>query len=67
MSGERPDSMAKLIVGEAAEAEYAAAVEWYAARSLAAADGFIVSEPRASVRSRSDIRLIAARQPTGAG
>jgi len=28
VSGERPDSMAKLIVGEAAEAEYAAAVEW---------------------------------------
>ncbi|MFN7811300.1 MAG: type II toxin-antitoxin system RelE/ParE family toxin [Planctomycetia bacterium] len=40
MSGERPDSMAKLIVGEAAEAEYAAAVDWYAAGSLAAADGF---------------------------
>ena len=32
--------MAKLIVGEAAEAEYAAAVDWYAARSLTAADGF---------------------------
>jgi hypothetical protein len=31
VSGERPDSMAKLIIGEAAEAEYAAAVDWYAA------------------------------------
>lgn len=40
MSGERPDLMAKLIVGEAAEAEYAAAAGWYAERSLAAADGF---------------------------
>jgi plasmid stabilization system protein ParE len=35
--------MAKLIIGEAAEAEYAAAVDWYAARSLAAADGFTES------------------------
>ena len=32
--------MAKLVVGEAAEAEYAAAADWYAKRSLAAADGF---------------------------
>ena len=32
--------MAKLIVAEAAEAEYAAAAEWYAERSHAAADGF---------------------------
>lgn len=40
MSGERPDSMANLIVAEAAEAEYAAAADWYAERSLAAADGF---------------------------
>jgi plasmid stabilization system protein ParE len=32
--------MANLIVAEAAEAEYAAAADWYAARSLAAADGF---------------------------
>ena len=40
MSGERPDLMAKLIIGEAAEAEYAAAADWYAERSHAAADGF---------------------------
>jgi len=40
VSGERPDLMAELIVGEAAEAEYAAAAGWYAERSLAAADGF---------------------------
>ena len=40
MSGERPDSMAKLVIGEAAEAEYGAAAEWYGERSLAAADGF---------------------------
>jgi len=32
--------MAELIVGEAAEAEYAAAFDWYAERSLAAAAGF---------------------------
>jgi len=32
--------MAKLVIGEAAEAEYQAAAEWYAERSLAAADGF---------------------------
>ena len=40
MSGERPDSMAELVVGEAAEAKYASAADWYAKRSLAAADGF---------------------------
>ena len=40
MSGERPDSMAKLVIGEAAEAEYQAAAEWYAERSPAVADGF---------------------------
>ena len=40
MSGERPDLMAELIIGEAAEAEYRAAAEWYSERSLAAADGF---------------------------
>ncbi len=40
MSGERPDLMAKLIIGEAAEAEYVAAADWYAERSHAAADGF---------------------------
>ncbi|MFM7412200.1 MAG: hypothetical protein ACKO6E_03170, partial [Planctomycetota bacterium] len=40
VSGERPDSMAKLIIGEAAEAEYQAAAEWYAERSSAVADGF---------------------------
>jgi len=32
--------MANLIVAEAAEAEYAAAADWYAERSIAAADGF---------------------------
>ena len=32
--------MAKLIIGEAAEAEYAAAADWYTERSHAAADGF---------------------------
>ena len=37
LSGERPDSTAKLVVGEAAKAEYAAAADWYAKRSLAAA------------------------------
>jgi len=40
VSGERPDSMAKLIIGEAAEAEYQAAAECYAERSSAVADGF---------------------------
>ena len=40
MSGERPDLMAELIVGESAEAEYAAAADWYAERSHAVADGF---------------------------
>lgn len=32
--------MANLIVAEAAEAEYAAAADWYAERSHAAAEGF---------------------------
>ena len=32
MSGERPDSMTELIVGEAAEAEYGPAAGWYAER-----------------------------------
>lgn len=32
--------MAKLVIGEAAEAEYQAAAEWYAERSPAVADGF---------------------------
>ena len=32
--------MAKLVFGEAAEAEYALTAKWYAERSLAAANGF---------------------------
>ena len=50
MSGERPDSMAKLVIGEAAEAEYTAAADWYAERSPAAADGFTEAVAAAFLR-----------------
>lgn len=71
MSGERPDSMAELVVGEAAEAEYAAAADWYAIRSLAAADGFteavaaafrgILARPEWGAACDDDHRLVIVR------
>jgi len=71
VSGERPDSMAKLVIGEAAEAEYQAAAEWYAQRSPAVADGFteavaaafrrILDRPEWGAACDDDHRLVIVR------
>jgi toxin ParE1/3/4 len=63
--------MAKLVIGEAAEAEYAAAAQWYAERSPAAADGFteavaaafrrILDRPAWGAACDDDHRLVIVR------
>ena len=60
MSGERPDSMAKLVVGEAAEAEYAAAADGFT-EAVAAAIRRILARPEWGAACDDAHRLVIVR------